>query len=63
MHDNELTEGTNGTIESPSTVAVRGDDQPYSWRIFTERERVLSLDFKEYNTGLLVSDSLYGHLI
>ncbi|XP_030569623.1 cubilin homolog [Drosophila novamexicana] len=56
VHDNELTEGTNGTIESPSTVAVRGDDQPYSWRIFTERERVLALDFKEYNTGLLLFD-------
>lgn len=55
MHDNELTEGTNGTIESPSKLAIQSDDQPYTWRIFTERERVVILNFREYNTGLLVS--------
>ncbi|XP_032591059.1 cubilin homolog isoform X2 [Drosophila grimshawi] len=56
VHDQELTEGTDGIIESPPTLAVRGDDQPYSWRIFMERTRVLTLDFKYYSTGLQLFD-------
>ncbi|XP_017863563.1 PREDICTED: cubilin homolog [Drosophila arizonae] len=56
VHDNELTEGTNGTIESPSKVSIQGDDQPYSWRIIADRERVVILSFREYNTGLLLFD-------
>ncbi|KAH8405045.1 hypothetical protein KR222_005560 [Zaprionus bogoriensis] len=56
VHDIELTGLTNGTIESPPTLAVQGDDRAYTWRIFTKREWRVVLDFKEYSTGLSVFD-------
>ncbi|KAL7734838.1 hypothetical protein ACLKA6_011119 [Drosophila palustris] len=56
VHDVELTNSTNGTIESPPTLTVRGDDQPYSWRILTSSGSVIVLDFKEYIAGLQLFD-------
>ncbi|XP_039485939.1 cubilin homolog [Drosophila santomea] len=56
VHNNELTRDTNGTIESPPLLFARGESQPFSWRIFTEREMVIALHFKEYVSGLLLFD-------
>ncbi|XP_034122311.1 cubilin homolog [Drosophila guanche] len=52
VHDNEITSETNGTIASPPLLAVRAEEQPFSWRIFVEREMVVALDFDEYISGL-----------
>ncbi|KAH8379700.1 hypothetical protein KR009_006651 [Drosophila setifemur] len=56
VHDIEVTNGTNGTIESPPQLFVRGEDQPFSWRIFVGRESVVVLEFKEYISGLALFD-------
>lgn len=55
VHDIELTDLTNGTIESPPTLTVRNDDSPYSWRIIAERKSHIVLDFQEYSTGVEVT--------
>ncbi|XP_068150750.1 cubilin homolog [Drosophila tropicalis] len=56
VHENEITEQTNGTIESPPTLSVIGDFQPYSWRIFVKRNMLIILQFVEYNFGLMLYD-------
>ncbi|KAH8296515.1 hypothetical protein KR054_007352 [Drosophila jambulina] len=56
VHNMEITMKSNGTIESPPLV--NGDEQPFTWRIFTEREKVLVLQFEEYISGLTVSWSI-----
>ncbi|XP_060651506.1 cubilin homolog [Drosophila nasuta] len=55
-HVNEFSNITSGKIESPPTLAVRGDEQPYIWRIFAELDSIIVIDFKEYNTGLQLFD-------
>ncbi|KAH8261248.1 hypothetical protein KR044_005812, partial [Drosophila immigrans] len=55
-YNNEFANITSGKIESPPTLAVRGDEQPFSWRIFAERDSVIVIDFKEYNSGLQLFD-------
>ncbi|KAH8239867.1 hypothetical protein KR032_008825 [Drosophila birchii] len=55
VHKMEITMKSNGTIESPPLV--KGDDQPFSWRIFADRENVLVVQFEEYISGLAVSRS------
>lgn len=55
----EITQKSNGTIESPPLVG--GDDQPFTWRIFTEREKFIVLRFEEYISGLAVSMKIYGY--
>ncbi|KAH8322862.1 hypothetical protein KR059_009186 [Drosophila kikkawai] len=54
VHNLEVTMKSNGTIESPPIV--RGDDQPFTWRIFTEREKVVVVQFEEYISGLALFD-------
>ncbi|XP_034481448.1 cubilin homolog [Drosophila innubila] len=56
VHDVELINRTSGTIESPPTLTVRGDEQPYSWRIYPPSDSVVVLDFKEYLSGLQLFD-------
>ncbi|EDV51468.2 cubilin homolog [Drosophila erecta] len=56
VHDNEFTSGTNGTIEPPPPLFVNSEDQPFSWRIFTERGKVFALQFEEYVSGLSLFD-------
>jgi len=55
VHNIEVTTSTNGTIEPPPPIFVNGEDQPFTWRIFTDREKVVVLQFEEYISGLLVS--------
>ncbi|KAH8357601.1 hypothetical protein KR200_003594 [Drosophila serrata] len=54
MHNMEFTMKSNGTIESPPLVS--GDDQPFTWRIFTARENVVIVKFEEYISGLALFD-------
>ncbi|XP_017081199.1 cubilin homolog [Drosophila eugracilis] len=56
LHNVEITMRTNGTIEPAPPLFVRGEDEPFSWRIFAERGNVLVLQFEEYISGL----SLYN---
>ncbi|XP_022226345.2 cubilin homolog [Drosophila obscura] len=56
VHDNEIKWETNGTIESPPILAVRADEQPFSWRIFVRRNVVVALNFEEYIGGLQLFD-------
>ncbi|XP_070071373.1 cubilin homolog [Drosophila takahashii] len=54
VHEIEVTTATNGTIEPPPPIFVKGEDQPFTWRLFTERGNVLVLQFEEYIAGLLL---------
>nr|XP_036671656.1 cubilin homolog [Drosophila suzukii] len=54
VHNIEVTTSTNGTIEPPPPIFVNGEDQPFTWRIFTDRENVVVLQFEEYISGLLL---------
>ncbi|XP_002030177.2 cubilin homolog [Drosophila sechellia] len=56
VHNNEITSGTNGTIEPPPPLFVRNEDQPFTWRIFTDYGKVFALQFEEYISGLLLFD-------
>uniref|UniRef100_A0A6P4EJQ7 Cubilin n=1 Tax=Drosophila rhopaloa TaxID=1041015 RepID=A0A6P4EJQ7_DRORH len=56
VHNIEITMSTNGTIEPPPPLLVKGEDQPFTWRIFTERNKVLVLLFEEYISGLSLFD-------
>lgn len=50
----EITTGANGVIEAPPPLFVRGEEEPFSWRIYVSRDMVLVLDFEEYIAGLMV---------
>ncbi|KMY99076.1 cubilin homolog isoform X1 [Drosophila simulans] len=56
VHNNEITNGINGTIEPPPPLFVRNEDQPFTWRIFTDYGKVFALQFEEYISGLLLFD-------
>ncbi|XP_017095248.2 cubilin homolog [Drosophila bipectinata] len=56
VHNMEVTSGANGIIESPPPIFVRGEEEPYTWRIYVNRDMVLVLDFEEYVSGLMLFD-------
>ncbi|XP_017111903.1 cubilin homolog [Drosophila elegans] len=56
VHNIEITNGTNGTIEQPPSLFLNDEFEPFTWRIFAEREKVIVLHFDEYISGLLLFD-------
>ncbi|KAH8286857.1 hypothetical protein KR018_002895 [Drosophila ironensis] len=55
-HNNEISNGTSGIIESPPPILVRSEDAPFTWRVFVNRDRVVVLEFEEYISGLSLFD-------
>jgi len=55
VHNNEINSGINGTIEPPPPLFVSNEDQPFTWRLFTDFKKVFVLQFEEYISGLIVS--------